>query len=311
MKLISFRINNRKSIGVVIEEQESIVDLEANFEKICRKVGKPLPREVFIDMKRFIEHGLEVMNVIREILEEAREGRIREGLYRLKNVKILPPVENPSKIICTGLNFEDYRKILGLEYLPVPQIFLKAPSAIIGHMDPIMVPLNYGEVYHEWELACIIGKKCKNVGEDEAEEYIFGYTILNDITAHNIELMTRELQQWAKSIDTFAPMGPVVVTRDELRDLSNLRMIRRRNGVVESESSTNQMRFKFKDIIAFASSFITLNIGDVITGGSPPAGPIYPGDLIEAEIDGIGVLVNPVVGVKVREDYARRLGLIK
>ena len=311
MKLVSFRIGDRKSIGAVIEDQEAIIDFGENFERICGKLGKTIPREVFFDMKKFIEHEAEVMEAAREVLEEAREGKITKGVHKLKEVKFLPPIENPSKIICTGLNFEDYRRILGLEYLPVPQIFLKAPSAIIGHMDPIRIPLNYGEVYHEWELACIIKKKCKNVSENEAENYIFGYTIFNDITAHDIELKTRELQQWAKSIDTFAPMGPVIVTRDELRDVSNLRMVRRRNGVVESESSTNQMRFSFKDIIAFASTFITLNLGDVITAGSPPAGPIYPGDLIEAEIEGIGVLVNPVVGVEVREDYARKLGLVR
>lgn len=311
MKLASFKIGDRKSIGALIEEQETVVDFQAIYEKACRRMGKALPKEAFSDMRKFIEYEGEIMEAVNELVEEARSGKFSDGIHKLSDVKILPPIENPSKIICTGLNFEDYRKILGLEYLPVPQIFLKAPSAIIGHMDPIKIPLKYGEIYHEWEMACIIRKRCKNVSEEKADEYIFGYTILNDITAHDIELLTRELQQWAKSIDTFAPIGPVIVTKNELRDASNLRMIRRRNGVVECESNTNQMRFNFRDIIAFASSFITLEAGDIITAGSPPAGPIYPGDIIEAEIEDIGVLVNPVVGVDVREDYARRLGFIK
>jgi 2-keto-4-pentenoate hydratase/2-oxohepta-3-ene-1,7-dioic acid hydratase in catechol pathway len=311
LKLALFKIGDRKGVGVVIEESETIIDLQANYDKICSKVGKTLPKEVFSEMKKFIKYENEVMGAVKELFEEASLGKFSNGIHKLKDVKILPPIENPSKIICTGLNFEDYRKILGLEYLPIPQIFLKAPSAIIGHMDPIKIPLKYGEIYHEWELACIIKRKCKNVSEKDADNYIFGYTIFNDITAHDIELLTRELQQWAKSIDTFAPMGPVIATKDELKDVSNLRMIRRRNGVVECESNTSQMRFSFRDIIAFTSSFITLEVGDVITSGSPPAGPIYPGDIIEAEIEGIGVLTNPVLGIETREDYARKLGLIK
>jgi len=311
LKLASFKIDNRKCIGAVIEEQGTIVDFQAIYEKICKKVGRTLPKEIFSDMRKFIEYEEEIIGVVNQLVEEARSGKLCDGIHKLSDVKILPPIENPSKIICTGLNFEDYRKILGLEYLPVPQIFLKAPSAIIGHMDPIKIPLKYGEVYHEWEMACIIGKRCRNLSEEEADKHIFGYTIFNDITAHNIELLSRELQQWAKSIDTFAPIGPVIVTRDELKSTSNLRMVRRRNGIVECESNTNQMRFSFRDIIAFVSSFITLEVGDIITAGSPPAGPIYPGDIIEAEIEGIGVLVNPVVGIEVREDYARMLGFIK
>jgi 2-keto-4-pentenoate hydratase/2-oxohepta-3-ene-1,7-dioic acid hydratase in catechol pathway len=306
MKILSYEIMGEVSLGIMLLEENKLVDLKLNAEALLKEYS--LPREVFTDLKTFIEHD-QAFQIAKQIEDDALKGKIKKGVYELDKVKILPPIRNPSKIICTGLNFEDYRRILGLQYLPVPQIFLKAPSAIIGHMDPIEIPESYGKVYHEYELACIISKKCKNVNESIAEDYIFGYTIFNDITAHDIELLTRELQQWAKSIDTFAPIGPVVVTRDELRDISNLKMVRRRNGIIESESNTKYMRFKFNEIISFISTFITLNPGDIITSGSPPAGPIYPGDLIEAEIEGIGVLRNPVVSVKVREDYAKALNL--
>ncbi|MEM3662201.1 MAG: fumarylacetoacetate hydrolase family protein [Sulfolobales archaeon] len=308
MKLLSFKIGERTSLGLLLSEANKVVDLRLNSESFLKKYS--LPEETFTNMKTFIQHD-EAIEITRKVEEDASEERIEKGLYGLEQVKILPPIANPSKIICTGLNFEDYRRILGLQYLPVPQIFLKAPSAIIGYMDPIMIPEEYGEVYHEYELACVISKRCKNVSESEAENYIFGYTIFNDITAHDIELMSRELQQWAKSIDTFAPMGPVIVTRDELKDISDLRMVRRRNGRVESESSTKNMRFKFNEIISFISTFITLYPGDIITSGSPPAGPIYPGDLIEAEIEGIGILKNPVMSVRVRSDFSKALNLNK
>jgi len=306
MKILSYEIMGETSLGIMLSEENKLVDLKLNSETLLKEYS--LPKEVFTDLKTFIEYG-QAFQIAKQIEDDALRGKIKKGVYELEKVKILPPIRNPSKIICTGLNFEDYRRILGLQYLPVPQIFLKAPSAIIGHMDPIEIPEGYGKVYHEYELACIISKKCKNVSESIAEDYIFGYTIFNDITAHDIELLTRELQQWAKSFDTFAPIGPVAVTRDELRDISNLKMVRRRNGKIESESSTKYMRFKFNEIISFISTFITLNPGDIITSGSPPAGPIYPGDIIEAEIEGIGVLKNPVVSVKIREDYAKALNL--
>ncbi len=306
MKILSYEIMGETSLGIMLPEENKLVNLKLNSEELLKEYS--LPKEVFTDLKTFIEHD-QAFQIAKQIEDDALRGKVKKGVYELEKVKILPPIRNPSKIICTGLNFEDYRRILGLQYLPVPQIFLKAPSAIIGHMDPIEIPESYGKVYHEYELACIISKKCKNVSESMAEDYIFGYTIFNDITAHDIELLTRELQQWAKSIDTFAPIGPVVVTRDELRDISNLKMVRRRNGMIESESNTMYMRFKFNEIISFISTFITLNPGDIITSGSPPAGPIYPGDIIEAEIEGIGVLKNPVVSVKIREDYAKALNL--
>jgi 2-keto-4-pentenoate hydratase/2-oxohepta-3-ene-1,7-dioic acid hydratase in catechol pathway len=242
---------------------------------------------------------------------EEKEYKLGNAVFPLEKVKLKAPLPNPSKIVCTGLNFEDYRKILNLQYLPVPQIFLKAPSSIIGHMDAIMIPEGYGVVYHEFEFSCVISKKCKNVPKEKVHEVIFGYTILNDITAHDIELITREYQQWAKSFDTFAPMGPWIVTPDQMpKDIYNLKMIRRRNGKVECESNTKYMRFRFEDIISFATTFWTLEPGDIVTSASPPAGPIEPGDVIEAEVEGIGILRNPVTSVSVTTEYAKRIGIL-
>jgi 2-keto-4-pentenoate hydratase/2-oxohepta-3-ene-1,7-dioic acid hydratase in catechol pathway len=223
-------------------------------------------------------------------------------------VRLLAPLPNPSKIVCMGLNFEDYRQMLGLEYLKVPQLFLKAPSAIVGPDATVEIPEGYGSVFHEFEIAAVIGRRARRLTEAEAGRAIFGYTILNDLVLHDIELMTREYQQWAKNCDTFAPMGPWIVTADKV-PIEAARMVRRRNGKVEAASSTAQMRRTFPEMIAFITSFMSLEPGDLVTSASPPAGPFVPGDVLEVEVEGIGVLRNPVVGRPADRRYAHALGL--
>lgn len=222
--------------------------------------------------------------------------------------RLIAPLPNPSKIVCMGLNFEDYRQMLGLEYLKVPQLFLKAPSAIVGPDATVEIPEGYGTAFHEFEIAAVIGRHVRHLGEAEVGGAIFGYTILNDIVLHDIELMTREYQQWAKNCDTFAPMGPWISTPDEV-PMAAVRMVRRRNGEVEAASSTARMRRSFPEMIAFITSFMTLEPGDLVTSASPPAGPFVPGDVLEVEVEGIGILRNPVVGRPADRRYARALGL--
>jgi 2-keto-4-pentenoate hydratase/2-oxohepta-3-ene-1,7-dioic acid hydratase in catechol pathway len=208
----------------------------------------------------------------------------------LATARFLSPVPQPSKIWCTGLNFEDYRKMLGLEHLKAPNIFLKAPSALTGHDSEVGVPSGYGTVFHEWELTAVVGRRLTEVTPEEGRAAIFGYTILDDLVFHEIELVSRDHQQWAKNVDGFAPCGPWVVTPDEVDPSGGLRMIRRRNGAVEAESSTKEMRLQHPELVSFISTFSTLEPGDLVTGGTPPAGPCGPGDAIEGEIEGIGTL---------------------
>jgi len=314
-KLATFAINGRERIGVV--KDTVVVDLNAAYSGYLRSRGVSNPKRranahIPPIMKSFIEQGDQGLEAAKLALDfvERKAYKVHDAVFPLEKVKLKAPVQNPSKIVCTGLNFEDYRKILNLQYLPVPQIFLKAPSSIIGHMDPIVIPEGYGEVYHEFEFSCVISKRCKNVPKEKVNEVIFGYTILNDITAHDIELITREYQQWAKSFDTFAPTGPWIVTPNQMPpNIYNLRMIRKRNGKVECESNTKHMRSHFDDIISFATTFWTLEPGDIVTSASPPAGPIEPGDIIETEIEGIGVLRNPVIGKKITTEYAIKAGI--
>lgn len=208
----------------------------------------------------------------------------------LEGVRFLPPVPDPRTIWCTGLNFDDYRRQLGLDYLKAPNIFLKAPSALTGHESAVGVPSGYGTVFHEWELTAVIGQRLRQATPEEAAASIFGYTILDDLVFHEIELVNRDHQQWAKNVDGFAPCGPWIVTPDELELESGLAMRRRRNGKLMAESSTKEMRHQLPELISFISTFSTLLPGDLVTGGTPPAGPCQAGDVIEGEIEGIGTL---------------------
>jgi len=242
-----------------------------------------------------------------ELLDRARQQASHTG-FPLDAIRLLAPLPDPSKIVCMGLNFEDYRQILGLEYLAVPQLFLKAPSAIVGPDQPVEIPDGYGTVFHEFEIAAVIGRRLRQPRADEVERAIFGYTILNDLVLHDIELMTREYQQWAKNCDTFAPMGPWIATAESV-PIREARMVRRRNGKVEAESSSASMRHTFPDLIMFVASFMTLEPGDLVTSASPPAGPFQSGDVIEVEVEGIGVLRNRVVSRHIDLRYAHKIGL--
>ncbi len=231
---------------------------------------------------------------LRQYLESAgdRKGlEVHDGpLVPLAAAKFLAPVPDPSKIWCVGLNFDDYRKQLGLDFLRAPNIFLKAPSALVGHDGTVGVPSGYGTVFHEWELTAVVGRPLREASVEEAEWAIFGYTILHDLTFHEIELINRDHQQWAKNVDGFAPCGPWVVTTDELDPSGGLVMRRRRNGELQSESSSKEMRHQHPELLSFISTFSTLVPGDLVTGGTPPAGPCGAGDEIEGEIEGIGTL---------------------
>ncbi len=315
MKLVTFDLCGRDRVGAVVENR--VIDLNAAFTAALVESGEAEPaiiadRTVPPDILRFLRVGQDGVTAARQALGYVRDLKydLPGAVFPLDTLPLRAPVPRPPKIVCTGVNYEDYRQVIGLAKSPVPLIFLKAPSCVIGPGDAIQIPEGYGEVYHEYEFSCVIGKRCKAVPKEHANEVIAGYTIFNDITGRALEAKSREFQPWGKSIDTFGPMGPWIVTPDEMpTDLYSLRILRRRNGKMEAESNTSNMIFHFEDIIAFVSTFWTLEPGDVITTASPMAGPIVPGDVIEAEIEGVGVLRNTVEALKVESCYAGRIGL--
>jgi len=215
---------------------------------------------------------------------------IRDEILYLKNVKLVSPCV-PKKIIGIGLNYYEVAKKKEIDPPQEPIVFLKASSSLIGPNDMIIQPEMSQEIAYEVELAVVIGKKCKNIKEGIALNYVLGYTISNDVTAKDIMARTKP---WAlaKSFDTFTPLGPVIET--ELNPTSvNLRLYI--NNVLKQDGNTNDMVFDVKKLISYLSKVMTLEPGDVILTGTPyGAGLLEKGCVIKMEIEGIGSMTNYV-----------------
>jgi 2-keto-4-pentenoate hydratase/2-oxohepta-3-ene-1,7-dioic acid hydratase in catechol pathway len=208
-----------------------------------------------------------------------------------EDVRLLAPVE-PANIFCVGRNYTEHAKELGHDLPEEPLIFLKATGSLLGPGEPIRIPLWAGRIDYEGELAVVIGKTCRCVSEEEAGSAIFGLTCLNDVTAR--DLQNRD-GQWtrAKGFDTFCPLGPWILQSAETR---GRRIETRLNGQVVQSANTDMMIFPVCRLIAHISRFTTLHAGDVVATGTPAGvGPMKPGDEVEVEIEGIGILKNPTV----------------
>ena len=200
---------------------------------------------------------------------------------------------NPSKIVCVGRNYAEHAKELGNEVPTAPLLFLKAPSAIISHGDEIVIPRQSSQVEHEGELGVVIGRDCKNIGDDEDPfQYVLGYTCMNDVTARDVQRGDVQFTR-GKSFDTFCPVGPHIET--EL-DVSDIRVTTTVNGVIKQDGRTSQMVFPIDFLIRYISRQMTLKTGDLIATGTPSGvSKLNPGDVCEITVEGIGTLSNKVV----------------
>jgi len=222
-------------------------------------------------------------------------------LVSRSSVHLSSPIPRPGKIICIGLNYRDHAEESGMAIPTSPIIFSKFGTCVIGSGEPIRIPVGSNQVDYEAELAVVIGRTTKNVAAGEAMDYVFGYTNFNDVSARDFQFADGQWQR-GKSCDTFAPMGPAVVTADEVADPHDLNIRFRLNGETLQDSNTCQLIFKTSELIEFLSRVITLDPGDVIATGTPPGvgfarkPPIFmkPGDVAEVEIDQLGTLTNPV-----------------
>jgi acylpyruvate hydrolase len=214
-----------------------------------------------------------------------------------------PPIPDPDKIICLGLNYADHAAEAKMTIPPAPVLFAKFRNSLIGPRDTIILPRVSNEIDYEAELAVIIGRYCKDVAEKDALNYVAGYTIMNDVSARDLQMRT---SQWTagKAIDTFAPMGPGIVPASEIPNPQALTLSARVNGQTLQHASTELMIFSVAYTISYISSFMTLVPGDIIATGTP-AGvgfirkpPIFlrDGDVVEIEIERIGTIVNKVAG---------------
>jgi 2-keto-4-pentenoate hydratase/2-oxohepta-3-ene-1,7-dioic acid hydratase in catechol pathway len=220
----------------------------------------------------------------------------------IAEVELGPPVTNPPKIICLGLNYRDHAAEAGLEPPVAPILFGKYSNALIGSGQPIVPPLKPSRIDYEAELAVVIGREGKDIAEKDALDYVGGYMPFNDVSDRDLQTQTT---QWmaGKAIDTFGPCGPALVTADEVDDPQNLRIIARVNGEVLQDGNTKEMIFSIAQQIAFISSLMKLEPGDIIATGTPagvgfsrkPPVLLTDGDVVEVEIEGLGVVSNPVV----------------
>jgi len=234
-----------------------------------------------------------------------RAGRIAEESESVLATSLIPaiPVARPGKVICLGLNYADHAKEGGHEVPDYPALFMRGPTSLAAAGEPIVRPACSERLDYEVELMIVVGKGGRNIAADKAEEHIFGYTVFNDGSVRDYQ---RKTAQWTpgKNFDSTGPVGPVVVTPDELPSgASGLRITSRLNGQVMQDANTRDMIFKVPETMAILSEFCTLEPGDLIATGTPEGvghartPPVWMkhGDLAELEIEGIGVLSNPIV----------------
>ncbi len=224
------------------------------------------------------------------------------SLFDPAAVKLRAPILRPPKIICIGLNYRDHAAEAGLPIPETPVVFSKYATAVIGPGEPIILPRNSAKPDYEAELAIVIGRGGRYIRAEDWRAHVFGYTIINDVSARDYQMTT---SQWmiGKTFDTFAPIGPAIVTADEIPDPHNLRISLTLSGEVMQDSNTCNLIFQTPQLIEFLSGVFTLEPGDIIATGTPPGVGfahkpprwLKPGDEVRIAIEGVGELVNPVV----------------
>ena len=254
-----------------------------------------------------LQTGIPIPQNIKDFLFDGWYDEIKHKMFKLNypqkisSFKILAPLPNPSKIICLIFNYKDHAMEQNLIPPDEPAIIIKPKTALTGPTSDIVCPSFVSKLDYEIELAVIIGKECKSITEQETKDVVFGYIILNDISARDIQAKDKQFTR-AKGFDTFAPCGPWITTANEIPDPHNLKMVTKVNGVVRQNSSTSNMFLKIPTVISMLSKVMTLEKGDIISTGTPAgvmlnkpdAVYLKDGDKIEMEIDGLGKLENTV-----------------
>lgn len=282
MRFVTFGAGNEAHAGVV-SGSEAVLDLSS--------IG-------FGSLLELIESGphgrAKVENFIYSPPEEAK--------HRLADVQLLAPIPRPRKLICVGLNYRDHAEETGAQIPKVPTIFNKFHTAVIGPGAKVILPKVSKAPDYEAEFAFVIGAGGRNLAAEDWQKHVFGYTLVNDVTARDYQ---RATSQWlmGKTFDTFAPMGPWIITADEIADPHDLDIQMEINGEVLQDSNTRELIFKIPDLIAFLSSVFTLEAGDIVSTGTPagvgfarkPPRYLHAGDQMTVRMPAIGELQNPVM----------------
>jgi len=253
-------------VGNLNEEKPSIIDKDGTIR----------------DLSSIIE-DLNPTTINNNTIELIKQNDLKKLPEISKNSRIGACVSNPQKFIGIGLNYSDHAEETGMKPPPEPIIFIKANSCIIGPNDNIVIPKNSKKTDWEVELGIVIGKKAQYISEDKSFDHIFGYCVVNDVSEREFQI--ERAGQWdkGKGCDTFGPIGPYLVTKDEINNVQELNLELKLNGKIMQKGNTNKMIFGVKHIISYLSHFMTLNPGDIITTGTPP---------------GVGMAMNPQIFLK-------------
>ena len=273
-----------------------------DFERVLEDVQPPLNHLAWLDMDgRWFQKAREIYEALKEDPEAVTQATAKGWLTRRAEAYWLAPVPRPGKVICIGLNYRDHAAESNMAIPERPVVFSKFSTAVIAPGEAVVLPSTSAQVDYEAELAVVIGRRAKNVSTNSALHCVLGYTAFNDVSARDFQFADGQWQR-GKSCDTFAPMGPFIVTPDEIPDPHKLSIKLRLNGKTMQDSNTDQLIFGVPELIAFLSETITLEPGDVIATGTPPGvgfarkPPVFlkHGDEMEVEIEKIGTLSSQV-----------------
>ena len=297
MMLVSYRVRGSDAAWRAgIAQEEAVVDTGASRLGRADAAGG----QGGISVRALLQQGQQALEEVFAWAQQQFEAK--SNLISLDTLELGPPVPDPDKILCLGVNYREHAAEAQQEVPAVPMFFAKFRNSLIGPTSPILLPRVSRQIDYEGELAVIIGTRCKDVTEQEALQYVAGYTIMHDVSARDIQMQT---SQWTagKALDTFAPMGPGIVLASTIPDPQTLTLTTRLNEQVVQHDSTANMIFSVATAIAFLSSLMTLEPGDIIATGTPsgvgfkrtPPLFLQEGDVVEIEIERIGRIRNPVI----------------
>jgi 2-keto-4-pentenoate hydratase/2-oxohepta-3-ene-1,7-dioic acid hydratase in catechol pathway len=314
MQLVTLGRQGRATPGVIVADE--VLDLPGTADRIPEVTMVPS------SVRTILEGGDTTLELVRRIADRvaANEGladdlRASEVLIPRANASLLAPIPDPSMVLCCSLNYREHLKEMNTPIPEKPAAFVKAIASIVGPGTPILLPKSNAEMVDwEGEFCAVIGKPCYNVSADEALDYVAGYTLINDVSARdwipvlmNAKGLMGPIHAWEQSIlgkqfPTFCPMGPALVTKDEIGDPNSVQLTTKINGVTMQYANTSDLVFGIADLIAHYSKFYRFLPGDVVSTGSPsgvgygrnPKIFMRDGDLVDVAVDGVGVLSNPV-----------------